>query len=472
MIRNIEDVYVTPERIAMRNIVRKFRDHYKIVKKIGCGAYGTVYLAEDLKTSDNSKRAVKIIKKEEIVKNNLSENNVEMLLTLDHPNIVKIYDILEDDKYVYLVQEYCEGGDLFEFIIKNKLVNERMTKIIIKQLLGALAYLHNEEVNIVHRDIKPENILILRKEHSSPEDITVKLSDFGSASFFSKNKSMTQVTGTPFYIAPEVILGKYDQKCDIWSTGVLTYTMLAGKPPYSGRDYDVLFKILHKNYEFPDFISYSAQEYISNLMNKNPVDRHDVHQAFNDVWLNDTMDNSYNQIVGVEIISNLAKFSIGKNLRRSVLSYIYSRKYYDENNYSLNKLFKEIDLNNDGKIDINELFQKYGKYFPGTVEEEWEEIKKFVNNLDINKSGKIEYSEFLTVSSVINKEVSKKHLQDAFDFFDYDKNGFIEANDMREIFEDTDLTDEALQQIIDEYDKNGDRKISFSEFCDVITNNY
>lgn len=431
-----------------------------------------MYLAEDLKFSEHNIRAVKIINKNEVLNASLSEYNIELLLKLDHPNLVKIYDIIEDEKNLYIVQDYCEGGDLFSFIVKNKLLNENFTKIITKQVLIALNYLHNDSINIVHRDIKPENILIFRNEYSTDlSDIVIKISDYGLSSFFTKDKKISQISGAPLYTAPEVCLGKYDHKCDLWSTGVIAYTMLAGRTPYAGKDYDVLFKVLHQDYEFPDTFSDPTKEFLSLLLNKDPLERIDTETALEHEWMQNIIGTGLDEGKAVEILQELAKFSVGKNLRKGVLSYILTRKLYSENNDELYKLFKEIDVNNDGKIDKEELFNKYGKHFPGTEAEQWGQVCKFVDNMDINKSGKIEFSEFLTISSIINKEMDKKQLKDAFEFFDYDKNGYIEANDLREIFEDTDMTDEILQNILDEYDDNGDRKISYNEFCDLVTKN-
>lgn len=154
------------------------------------------------------------------------------------------------------------------------------------------------------------------------------------------------------------------------------------------------------------------------------------------------------------------------------MSYILSRKLYNENNSNLQKMFRELDVNKDGHVDIDELYNKYGTLFPGTLDEVWDKIKNFIETVDINKNGKIEYSEFLAVTSMINKEVSQKALKDVFDHYDYNKTGYISSEDLKEIFEDTNISDEEIQRMIDEVDKNGDRQISFDEFYQMIIQAY
>ena len=121
--------------------------------------------------------------------------------------------------------------------MRNKYISEKTTRNIIFQLLLSLNYLH--EKGITHRDIKSENILIYRKE----PDLVIKLADFGTATFFIKNMPLTDVLGSPYYIAPEVLNGVYDEKCDIWSTGVLAYILLCGKPPFFGKEEDIFFQV-------------------------------------------------------------------------------------------------------------------------------------------------------------------------------------------------------------------------------------
>ena len=201
---------------------------YTIGKKLGEGSYGEVKLAIHKKSL--LKRAMKIIKINsipEMEKQSLLQE-VEILKSLDHPNIIKIFDLYEDSKNYYLITEYCSGGELFDRIQKNAVFTEREAARYIKQLLSALTYLHDK--NIVHRDLKAENLLF---ENNSAES-HLKLIDFGVSSEFLKGKKLKETLGTPYYIAPEVLLQSYDEKCDVWSCGVILYILLCGYPPFNG----------------------------------------------------------------------------------------------------------------------------------------------------------------------------------------------------------------------------------------------
>ena len=236
-----DDVIISNERLNKKGYLQSFSDLYKIKKQIAVGPKGHIYTLEDVKRSD-AQKIVKLMKKSNDLSSlTLTELNVSKLLALDHPNIGNIYDVLEDEHYVYLVQDYYEGGDLFNFLIKNKIINEKLLKIIVRQILSALKYLH--ENNICHRDLKPQNIFILGYEENDYKNILIKICDFGASSYFKKCVPLKKFPGNPFYCAPEVILRDYDNKCDIWSVGIILYFLINGTTPFEGKEYDVLFKV-------------------------------------------------------------------------------------------------------------------------------------------------------------------------------------------------------------------------------------
>jgi calcium-dependent protein kinase len=207
---------------------------------------------------------------------------------------------------------------------------------------------------IVHRDAKPENILISNKNFTNVNEINIKLTDFGKSTFLgNKKKSGGKIAGTPLYLAPEVIEGKFDYKCDLWSTGVLCYNMLCGMPPFTGKEYEVIYKIVRYDFEFTFLHSEQARNFILRLMNRNPKARPEVKQILTDPWLqpNDQEHNTeQKQTVNFDMLANMSKFVTGKNLKRSVLSYILSKKLYIDNKNDLLKLFKEIDKDGNGHI--------------------------------------------------------------------------------------------------------------------------
>lgn len=175
---------------------------------------------------------------------------INILTVIDHPNVIKLYEIFEDSRYFYLIMEECVGGELFDRILerinKRKMFTEREAAGIFKQMMSAIGYCHGQ--NICHRDLKPENLLLLDKSPNSP----VKVIDFGLSKIFNKDfHRMSTKVGTAYYVSPEVLSGDYDEKCDIWSAAVILCILLTGEPPFNGsNDTEIYKKILAKKFSF------------------------------------------------------------------------------------------------------------------------------------------------------------------------------------------------------------------------------
>ena len=201
-------------------------DYYNVLKKLGKGAYGKVYEVKNRITEEI--RACKQLSKSNI--NNLKtfEKEIEILIKLDHPNIIKLYEIFEDERFIFLVMEKCNGGELFDNIIehiqKKRMFTEKNAAIIFQQIITAISYCHNN--GIVHRDLKPENILYSNEGNEINNNI--KVINFGLSRNFLHKKKMNTKAGTSYYMAPEVINGQYNEKCDVWSAAVILYILLSG----------------------------------------------------------------------------------------------------------------------------------------------------------------------------------------------------------------------------------------------------
>jgi calcium-dependent protein kinase len=190
--------------------------------------------------------AVKSIPRDKIKADiHLLEQELDILKGTDHPNIINFYEIYKDRQNFHIVTDFCEGGELFEYIIDRGSLPELEAATITTKIVSAIHHLHLR--NICHRDLKPENILFDGKN----KKMEIKVIDFGLSKYFKDNGTMTTKLGTPYYISPEVLEGKYDKSCDVWSIGVITYIMLVGYPPFNAPTETLLFrKILCCDYEF------------------------------------------------------------------------------------------------------------------------------------------------------------------------------------------------------------------------------
>ncbi|KAL4485766.1 hypothetical protein ABPG72_012306 [Tetrahymena utriculariae] len=267
-------------------ILTNFSQMYENIKILGKGTFAKVFLTKlvrggqefAVKTFD--KRALLTSKNSEKTRTGLL-NEIQILRKCDHPNIIKLYEVYESDNYIYLVQNVLKGGELFDTIIKNGNFSEKNAAKIIHQLLSALEYIHAK--NIMHRDIKPENLILVDKS----DEFQIKLADFGLAAFTSDDLLFKRC-GTPGYVAPEILEDKkYDQKVDVFSSGVILYILLTGCSPFYGKSYN---EILSKNkncqisYDFNELgvkVSQEATELLKKMLDVDPKTRITASQALN-----------------------------------------------------------------------------------------------------------------------------------------------------------------------------------------------
>ncbi len=438
-----------------------FFEEYELKEKLGEGSYGCVYKVIQKKT--NYLRAVKAIKKKNVDKDEFL-NEIEVLKTLDHPNIIKLFDCYFDRNFYYMVEEYCSGGDLFDYIQKEKCFNERKASIIFKQLLSAVNHLHKK--NIVHRDLKPENIVFIKTKNN---EIFIKLIDFGASITF-KGKNLTQELGTIYYIAPEVFMNNYNQKADIWSCGIILYTMLCGHPPFCGKDENTIkAKILHSKLVFPqkDFknISNEAINYLTKLLTYEPKKRPSAEEALNDGWLSNESSIS-NIELSKEIIGNLSKFRTTLGLQKVTISFLANQISVNEEIKALKEEFDKVDVNKDGEISKEELIKCLETSYP--YQEAVERANKIFNEIDFNNDGSINFSEFLTVNYKKEKLLSEEALEKTFQLFDIDGNGYITLDELKESMPIEITSKIEWRELIEEVDKDGDNQISYEEFKEMM----
>lgn len=445
----------------------KITDFYNLLSPpLGQGAFGEVRKATHKQTQ--MARAVKIIVKSSATKEEQERliNEVNVLKDLDHPNIIRIYEFMQDDKNFYIVSELCNGGELFDKIIEKKSFTEKMAAGVLKQVLSATHYCH--EHKIVHRDLKPENILYESKSDTSP----IKVIDFGTSRSFDPNEKMNQKFGTPYYIAPEVLRKKYDEKCDIWSIGVIAYILLCGYPPFNGgTDKIIMDKVAKGQYNFDGdewrVVSADAKDFIRHLLEFEPTSRYTALKALNDKWiLNQSAATEIEKPLMVSAFSNLKTFRADRKLAQASWVFLVSIMATKEEKAELLRVFQALDKNNDGLLSKEELLDGYKQYCKSGNPED--EMAAVMDAIDTNKSGAIDYSEF--VMATVNRQglLSKQRLQAAFNLFDKDGNGSISKEELKDFFANANMADSEWKKIIQEVDENGDGEISFKEFKEMM----
>ena len=407
----------------------KINEEYLLGETLGQGAFGTVRKAVHKLT--NQERAIKILKKRQQDERKLFLE-VNILSKLAHPNIMEIYEFYEDKANFYIVSEFCRGGELFDAMTEKGVFKEAEACPIMLQLVSAICYSHSN--NIVHRDLKPENIM-LDKVGNTP---IIKLIDWGGARYFSKNKKMTTIKGTPYYIAPEVIKEVYDEKCDIWSLGVIFYVLLCGYPPFNGdTDVEIIQNVQKGKFIFPEeewgIISSEAKDLIKKMLTYEPSKRISAKEVLLHPWF-----------------SHYEEQLVSKEDRADLLNQ-----------------FLFMDKNKDGVLTKEEIIESYRNVY-GTIDPDV--VENMIKSIDLDGNGVIDYHEFLNCTMNRNKILSKKNLQYAFNAFDKDGNGSISIDEIMSIFKKTsnNVDKKVFEKMMKDADSNGDGAIEFEEFNAIM----
>jgi calcium-dependent protein kinase len=440
-------------------------DDYEFKKELGEGSYGQVKLGLHKRTGLN--RAIKIIKKNEIPEDerNAMLKEVSILKSLDHPNIIKMFDMYQDDIYYYIVIEYCSGGELFDRVKDNSDgFSEKEAAGYLRQLLSALSYLHSRQ--IVHRDLKAENLLF----ENERSDANMKLIDFGVSCEYFKGKKLKETLGTPYYIAPEVLLQSYDEKCDIWSCGVILYIILCGYPPFSGDDdKDILENVKKGDFIFDsdwDGRSDAAKDLIRKMLQMNPKKRITAADALKDPWI---MNNNTKPVLKQSVLENLFNFHVNSRFRHAIMTFMTSLLMSKAEKEELMIAFQALDTDGNGVLTIDELKEGYKKIYPTFTEEEIElAVQTVVSNIDVNGSGQIDFTEFVVASVNQHKLLTKNSIAKAFKLFDNDGDGNIDRKELKMVMGGVNLSDGEWDKLINQYDADQDGKISLDEFTNML----
>ena len=441
-------------------------NNYIIVGELGSGSYGTVKKVKHKKLGEY--RAMKIISK----KSESSQNEVDILRKISHPNIVNIFEIYEDSKKYYIMMEICEGGELFEAISQQGSFSEGDCANIMKSLLSAVNYLHGK--NIVHRDLKPENIMLTKNlQKMKNKKYEIKLIDFGTAKQFEPHQKLNKFVGTSYYIAPEVLKENYNEKCDIWSCGVILYILLCGYPPFNGNSNVDIYHNIQNNppyfngEEWKD-ITREAIDLIKCMLNKIPNKRFSAEQCLNHKWFKLLTSKDKNDEKSVEklgkklqlkVINKMADFVKENRLKQAVLQFISTQFNLKKEEDDLKALFSEFDIKQKGQITKEIFYEKLSQLYG---ENDGREIcDRIFERLDLDGSGEISYDEFLSSMIDGKKVITEDRLAKAFKMFDKDGNGKLSIEEIIEVFGGE---ENYWKKVIEDVDLNKDGQVDYKEF--------
>ncbi|XP_054057285.1 MAP/microtubule affinity-regulating kinase 3 isoform X12 [Rissa tridactyla] len=254
--------------------------NYRLLKTIGKGNFAKVKLARHILTGREV--AVKIIDKAQLNPTSLQKlfREVRIMKILNHPNIVKLFEVIEKEKTLYLVMEYASGGEVFDYLVAHGRMKEKEARAKFRQIVSAVQYCHQK--HIVHRDLKAENLLL-------DADMNIKIADFGFSNEFTVGNKLDTFCGSPPYAAPELFQGKkYDgPEVDVWSLGVILYTLVSGSLPFDGQNLKELReRVLRGKYRIPFYMSTDCENLLKRFLVLNPTKRGTLEQIMKDRWIN------------------------------------------------------------------------------------------------------------------------------------------------------------------------------------------
>lgn len=437
---------------------------YKFFKTIGTGSFGVVKKAMNINCS-NEYVAIKTLFKDKVgTSAKRLKYEIDILITLDHPNIIKCYETFEETDLIHIVMEYLRGGELMEILPNSGSLDEPTVLLYARSMLMAVNYIH--QIGIVHRDLKPENFLF--GQSKSPEDL--KLVDFGLSNKFSnKFQKLHSTVGTPYYIAPEVLKGNYDSKCDMWSIGVILFLMLSGEIPFYAENVNEVFKKIelgayHMKRSSWSGINEETRHLVTRLLCLNVHDRLSASEAL----MHPAIFSIPRNLSGnFEILEKIKLYSEKSFLQQCLLTalcrYIQPSKLIPER-----KIFSAFDRNlkgSIGPIEICDTLEDVG------ILHSQHEISELMSKVGIRSKTKMYFSEFIgcliNIKEIANEELFKL----GFEFFDRSRKGYIDKEAFRSSVQILGkvLDFEEIEKIFKNISKTG--TISFSEFKLLFINN-
>lgn len=412
------------------------RDH-----ELGKGGCGVVVIGEHKDT--HVQYAIKIVNKATAERGRL-DREIKLLKDVDHTNIVRLFSVYESSAYMYFVMELCLGGHLGNLIARqpNKYLDEDWARRLCRQILSAVTHIHSR--GIAHRDIKLQNILI---DCNNDRIAQIKLIDFGYGSRYVGNLPMKTKCGTPYTTAPEVIRENYDERCDVWSVGVVLYIMLCGRRPFEALDIggpltdagkaamitNILAGRYHFNHRPWQNVSRAGVNFVKTLLNQDYRTRVRSHEALENAWLMDpiTRSSKSSPLLSAKSFRAVSKLKQSQDQthmqRTGMMAVVFGLN--SRTSIDLRAVFQSFDTDLSGTISRKEFHTAMEKLAPELGEDD---VDKLFNLIDIDKNQQLSFTEFL-IATLDPREIDIEELNNAFRILDEDGNGYITKDELRKI---------------------------------------
>lgn len=460
--------------ISIIDDTHRLRDFYSVDRAtLGVGSFSTV--SKGRCRASKKECAIKTIAKTKV--KNLKESKADyfqritreitILRMLKHKNIVGLIDTFEDERTIRLVMELCTGGELSDRLIDTGKFTESQAATLMRQILQAVSFMHSNQV--CHRDIKPDNILF--ESQVSIERSTLKLIDFGSARVFQMGQYMHTKAGSSYYVAPQVLFGKYDHSSDLWSCGVVMHIILCGYPPFTGEtEEDVLAKVRKGVFAFDPKhwkkVSSDAQNLVSMLIKKNPQERYTVEAALKDSWICNKAPRSDNAVL--DNVPALKHFQSGRKLKKAGFHRVAEQLTLEQIR-GLDVIFRRLAGNGGANISTAQLkagLNEVGlKELPGDIEE-------IVAEFDDESSdcGAVDYIKFLDKTFRKKQVLQETACWNLFNECDCGASGKLSYEDLAAALNSSTVLEAFGQEAVETALRkgppagDGDGRVSFDEF--------
>ena len=490
-------------------------DFYFDEEDLGSGSYGIVKKVSLIEAPEVI-RAMKIIPKSNVLEGNNLLDEINILKTLEHPNIMKIYEYFDDSKNIYIVSELCDQGDLLEKMEKLGSLSQLVVKFLMEQIFNAVSYLHSNRV--FHGDIKLENIMLYRtsrkeggrrftginrelnknkklakeiaislSDKKQPNrksidyvenltDFEIKLIDFGCSKYLKKKKKnkLSGIIGTSIYCSPEIIDNSYDEMSDEWACGVLMYILLSGQPPFPGNDEDEIFENVKKgkiDFSLDNFkyASDNCKDLICKLLEPNKKKRIKACDALKHPFFFEDFNPMKALTLNTDLnalndLLNIKKFP--SKLHEVVTAYLCFNFIDKEEEKKLRELFRYIDRDNKTKINIADFKRAFRD---ADILVSTKQLKNIMNILDSDGNSTIEYQEFLRAMCDKTKLYCEQNLRSVFNVIDKNKKGYINESDIfRFVFGKQNYHRDSIKRILTQMGFKKNSIFDFDQFSELI----